>query len=156
MDLCRQRGWRTWLFPVGVDVRRFCSQSICRLMTAVWTTGREKRVDIQKLGQAAERASSWLGLDERRRAGSTNQHTVTDHHCGPIRYESVHGLKGQNTRWRRAPYWWCWLKSSPYMTVYTHDIFKRLNYMYWKMTETRFVDCLYPLQQYNYHLRTWW
>jgi len=40
------------------------------------------------------------------------------------------------------------------MTVYTHDIFKRLNYMYWKMTETRFVDCLYPLQQYNYHLRT--
>ena len=27
--LCRQRGWRTWLFPVEVGVRRFCSQSIC-------------------------------------------------------------------------------------------------------------------------------
>jgi len=44
VDLCRQRGWRSWLFPVDVGVRGFCSQSICRLMTAVGTTGKEKRL----------------------------------------------------------------------------------------------------------------
>jgi len=49
VDLCRQRGWRTWLFPVELGVR---------LMTAVGTTGRERRKAIQKLSQAAERASS--------------------------------------------------------------------------------------------------
>ena len=62
VDLCRQRGWRTWLFPVELGVRRFCSQPICQLMTAVGTTGRERRKAIQKLSQAAERASSWLWL----------------------------------------------------------------------------------------------
>ena len=36
-----------------------------------------------------------FGLDEKRRAGRTNQHKVTDHHCGPIRYQSVHGLEGR-------------------------------------------------------------
>ena len=58
VDLCRQRRWRTWLFTVEVGVRGFCSQSICWLMTAEGTTGRERRKAIQKLSQAAERASS--------------------------------------------------------------------------------------------------
>ncbi|XP_052256524.1 uncharacterized protein LOC127861838 [Dreissena polymorpha] len=35
MDLCKQQGWRTWIFPVEVGVRGFCSQSVHRLMTAV-------------------------------------------------------------------------------------------------------------------------
>ena len=26
----------------------------------------------------------------------------------------------RNTCWRRTPCWWCWLKSSPYMTVYRY------------------------------------
>ena len=80
VDLCIQRGWRTWLFPAKVGVRGSCSQSICRLMTAVGTIGREKRKAIQKLSQASERASS------------------CNNHFGPIRYESVHGLKGLNIR----------------------------------------------------------
>ena len=29
---CRRRGWRTWLFPIEVGVRGFCSQSVCRSM----------------------------------------------------------------------------------------------------------------------------
>ena len=65
VDLCRQWGWCTWLFPVEVGVRGLCSQSICRLMTAVATTGRKKRKAVQKLSQAAERASSWLWLRHR-------------------------------------------------------------------------------------------
>lgn len=74
LELCRQQGWRTWLFPVEVGVRGFCAQSVCRLMTAVGTTGRERRKAIQKLSQAAERASSWLWL---RRQKSWKQQTNT-------------------------------------------------------------------------------
>ena len=62
LDLCKQRGWRTWLFPVEVGARGFCSQSVCRLMTAVGANGRDRRGAIQRLSQAAERASSWLWL----------------------------------------------------------------------------------------------
>ena len=114
VDLCRQRWWRTWLFTDVVGVREFCSQSICRLMTAVRTTGREKRKAIQKLSQAAERASSWLWL---RREEKSWKYQPTHSDISPL---SVHGLKGRNTRWRRTSCWWCWLQSSPYMTVYTH------------------------------------
>ncbi|KAH3825186.1 hypothetical protein DPMN_127059 [Dreissena polymorpha] len=59
MDLCKQQGWRTWLFPVE----------------ALGTTGRERRVAIQRLSQAAERASSWLWL--RREEKSWRQSTNT-------------------------------------------------------------------------------
>jgi hypothetical protein len=62
LEQCRHRGWRTWLFPIEVGARGFCAQSVCRLMTAVGTTGRDRRRAIQKLSQAAERASSWLWL----------------------------------------------------------------------------------------------
>ncbi|KAH3722291.1 hypothetical protein DPMN_037472 [Dreissena polymorpha] len=75
MDLCKQQGWRTWLFPVEVGVRGFCSQSVHRLMTAVRTTGRESEVAIQRLSYAAERASSWLWL--RREEKSWRQSTNT-------------------------------------------------------------------------------
>ncbi|KAH3696798.1 hypothetical protein DPMN_084275 [Dreissena polymorpha] len=54
MNLCK-------LFPVEVDVR----QSVHRLMTAVGTTGWERRVAIQKVSLAAERTSSWLWREER-------------------------------------------------------------------------------------------
>ena len=57
-----EKGWRTWLFPVEVGVRGFCSQSVCRLITAVGTSGRDRKRAIQSFSQAAERASSWLWL----------------------------------------------------------------------------------------------
>jgi hypothetical protein len=74
LEECKQRGWHTSLFPVEVGARGFCSQSVCRLMTAVGTTGREKRMTIQRLSQAAERASSWLWLkrEEKSWKHSTN------------------------------------------------------------------------------------
>ena len=43
LDLCKEKGWHTWLFPVEVGVRGFCSQSVCRLMTAVGTSGRDRK-----------------------------------------------------------------------------------------------------------------
>jgi len=43
LEQCRHRGWRTWLFPIEVGARGFCAQSVCRLMTAVGTTGRDRR-----------------------------------------------------------------------------------------------------------------
>ena len=51
-------GWHTWLFPIEVDVRGFCSQSVCRLMPAVGTNGTERHKVTQRLNKAAERASS--------------------------------------------------------------------------------------------------
>ena len=59
LDLCKEKGW---LFPVEVGARGFCSQSVCRLMTAVGTSGRDRKWAIQRLSKAAERASSWLWL----------------------------------------------------------------------------------------------
>jgi len=67
---CRERGYRTWLFSIEVGARGFCSESVCRLMAAIGTTGRDRRRTIQRLSQAAKRASSWLGYDERRIPGS--------------------------------------------------------------------------------------
>jgi len=47
MELCRKQGWRTWLFPVEVrGVRGICAQFVHRLMTAVDTTGRDRRKAI--------------------------------------------------------------------------------------------------------------
>jgi hypothetical protein len=37
----RQSGWYTWLFPIEVGVRGFCLQLVCRLKTAIGTTGRD-------------------------------------------------------------------------------------------------------------------
>ena len=58
LDLCKEKCWRTWLFPVEVGVRGFCSQSVCILMTAVGTSGRDRK----RASQAVEWASSWLWL----------------------------------------------------------------------------------------------
>ena len=35
LDLCKEKGWRTWLFQVEVGAKGFCSKSVCRVMTAV-------------------------------------------------------------------------------------------------------------------------
>jgi hypothetical protein len=68
LDECKQRGWHTWLFPIEVGARGFCSQSVCRLMTAIGSTGRDRRRTIQKLSQEAERSSSWLWLRREERS----------------------------------------------------------------------------------------
>ena len=53
--LCKERVWQTWLFPVEVGCRGFPAQS-------VWTTLSSLGTAVKALGQAAERASSWLWL----------------------------------------------------------------------------------------------
>ena len=75
LGLCKEKSWRTWLFQVEVGVRGFCPQSVCRLMTAVETSGRERKRAIQRLSKAAEPASSWLWL--RREEMSWKQSTNT-------------------------------------------------------------------------------
>ena len=62
LDLCKEKDWRTWLFQVEVGVRGFCSQSVCRLTTAVGMSDRDTKSAIQRLSQGAERASKWLWL----------------------------------------------------------------------------------------------
>ncbi|KAH3870932.1 hypothetical protein DPMN_034124 [Dreissena polymorpha] len=48
--------------PGEVGARGFYSPSVCRLMTAIGATGRDRKGAIQRLSQAAERVSSWLWL----------------------------------------------------------------------------------------------
>ncbi|KAH3787735.1 hypothetical protein DPMN_165863 [Dreissena polymorpha] len=52
--------------PIEEGVTWFCAQFVCRLMSAVQSTGRNKRQTIQKLSQAAERSSRllWLRRDD--------------------------------------------------------------------------------------------
>jgi len=52
---CRERGYRTWRFPIEVGARGFCSQSVA----GIGTTGRDRHRTIQRLSQAE---SSWLWL----------------------------------------------------------------------------------------------
>ncbi|XP_063420791.1 uncharacterized protein LOC134706007 [Mytilus trossulus] len=59
---CRDKGWQTWNFPVEVGCRGFPAQSVWRLFSAVGVTGRQRRTAIQKLGQAAEKASCWIWM----------------------------------------------------------------------------------------------
>ena len=85
LDLFKEKGSHTWLFPVDVGARGFCSQSVCRLMTAVGSTSRDRRMAILKLSQAANETRE----DE---LEAINQRTVIDHHCRPTRDQRVHGI----------------------------------------------------------------
>ena len=73
-DTCRDRGWKTWVFPVEVGSRGFPSQSVWRMLGAVGIKGRVRKTAAHALGKAAERASSWLWL---RRSEPTWQPTQT-------------------------------------------------------------------------------
>lgn len=60
VEQCRAKGWQTWLFPVEVGCRGFPAQSVWKTLTALGLAGRERKVAIRRLGEAAERASCWL------------------------------------------------------------------------------------------------
>ena len=64
-------------------------------MTALGTSGRDRKGAIQRLSQAAERVSSrlWLRGDE---LEAINQRAVIDHHCGLT--QSVHGIGPKHSR----------------------------------------------------------
>ena len=59
-QMCRERGWQTWLYPVEIGCRGFSAQSVWTMLGALGIVGRERRVAVRVLGSAAEKASSWL------------------------------------------------------------------------------------------------
>ena len=59
---CRDRGWKTWIFPVEVGCRGFPSQSVWKMMGAMGIKGKTRKSSVKALAKAAERASSWLWL----------------------------------------------------------------------------------------------
>ena len=60
VEMCRQRGWKAWLFPVEVGCRGFPAQSVWRLFKSIGTRGNQRRAAVRRLGEQAERASCWL------------------------------------------------------------------------------------------------
>ncbi|XP_033750531.1 uncharacterized protein LOC117334822 [Pecten maximus] len=70
---CWEQVWQTWNFPVEVGYRGFPAQSVWRTLSALGLTGLERRRAVQRLAQAAERASSWVW---RKREESTWKPTV--------------------------------------------------------------------------------
>ena len=56
----REKGWQAWIFPVEVGARGFTGKSVYRLCTSVGIVGNERRAALQRVGDAAERASCWL------------------------------------------------------------------------------------------------
>lgn len=69
------------VFTVEVECQGFPTQSVWNLMTKVGVTGHKKKTEVRRLGQVAERASSWLwhklsGRREERGRGSKNSEKV--------------------------------------------------------------------------------
>jgi len=60
MELCRERGWCTWLFPVEVGCRGFPEYSVWRTLKALGVVGNTRKTAVQRRAEAAERASCWL------------------------------------------------------------------------------------------------
>jgi len=60
LESCRAKKWSAWLFPVEVGARGFPAQSAWRLLQRLGMSGRAKRAAVRRMGEAAERASSWI------------------------------------------------------------------------------------------------
>ncbi|XP_052224110.1 uncharacterized protein LOC127839765 [Dreissena polymorpha] len=61
-DVCRERGWKTWIFPVEIGCRGFPSQSVWKMFGALGAEGRVRKTTIHALDKTDERSSSWLWL----------------------------------------------------------------------------------------------
>ncbi|XP_060071428.1 uncharacterized protein LOC132551319 [Ylistrum balloti] len=59
-ELCRHKGWNTWLFPVEVGARGFPAQSVWRMFQKLGLTGAKRKAAIKTLAERAERSSCWL------------------------------------------------------------------------------------------------
>ncbi|KAK3084250.1 hypothetical protein FSP39_010689 [Pinctada imbricata] len=57
---CRQQNWCAWLFPVQIGCRGFPATSVWKLLSALGIIGRDQKKAINRLRDAAERASCWL------------------------------------------------------------------------------------------------
>ena len=61
-DLCREKGFSTWVFPVEVGCRGFPAQSVWKTLGALGMKGKSRKSSVRALNRAAERAYSWLCL----------------------------------------------------------------------------------------------
>ncbi|KAI4871602.1 hypothetical protein NFI96_006464 [Prochilodus magdalenae] len=61
-SVCRSKGWRTWCDPIEVGCRGFAGQSLCRALKRLGIRGLHTRKAIEKITDAAERASRWLWI----------------------------------------------------------------------------------------------
>ena len=74
-EQCRSRGWSTWLFPVEIGCRGFPAQSLWRMLGKLGIKAGDRKRAVEKLGQAAEKASNWLWMKrEEKRWSLTDQH----------------------------------------------------------------------------------
>jgi len=67
-QVCTEKRWKAWCFPVEVGCRGFVSQSMWRMLGALGIKGRKRKQVTKNLTEAAEAASRWLWL--KRNAGT--------------------------------------------------------------------------------------
>ena len=102
--LCKERGW---LFQVEVGCWGFPAQSVWTTLSSLGIVGRQRRAAVKALGQAAERASSWLWLKRPGELEAIQWGVVIIWLLLSWSAAlSVLGLKDRNTLWRAEPSWW--------------------------------------------------
>ena len=57
---CKEKGWKTWCFPVEVGCRGFVAQSLPHALRQLGITGKSRRKVVTEAGRSAEQASSWI------------------------------------------------------------------------------------------------
>ena len=58
----KEKGWKSWLFPVEIGTRGFPAQSLWKLLTALGMRGSDRKKTVSSLCRTAEQASNWLWL----------------------------------------------------------------------------------------------
>ena len=62
VDECKEKGWKTWCWPIEVGSRGFAGQSMWRMLKNLGIVGNQRKRLVDKTTKAAERASRWLWL----------------------------------------------------------------------------------------------
>ena len=60
-EQCVSRGWSTWLFP---------AQSLWRMLGKLGIKAGDRKMDVGRLGQAAEKTSNWLWMKREEKSWS--------------------------------------------------------------------------------------
>ena len=60
VDECKEKGWKTWCWPIEVGSRGFAGQSMLRMLKNLGIVGNQRKRLVDKTTKAAERASRWL------------------------------------------------------------------------------------------------
>jgi hypothetical protein len=60
VEMCKQWGWKAYLFPIEAGCRGFPAQSVWKLYQRLGIRGQQRRTAVCRLGEQAERAACWL------------------------------------------------------------------------------------------------